>query len=76
MSLRPKRGFRRLADIDNEARHSCEVLERFLKAHSIQYQRLYGDGFIRYFVQRSDLCCAQSVLSALWHMEHGGPDVV
>jgi len=56
---------RKLIDIFPSTSDLCHTLERFLKRHSIAYERVEYDGFARYLVAPTDLCCAQSVLPAL-----------
>lgn len=60
-----RKGLRKLVDIADDEPRKGEVLRKFLARHSIDFERYAGDGFVRYYVQSKDLCCAQSVLLAL-----------
>lgn len=54
-------GLRKLVDLPYES----QVLDRFLAAYDIDYEIHDHDGFVRYFVQSRDLCCAQTALPAI-----------
>ena len=75
-----KRGLRKLCDIGGSlegAKRHHDALQHFLKRHSINYELSgpledpYGRPFWRYRVDARDLCCAQTVLSALREMQRG-----
>jgi hypothetical protein len=51
---RVRRGFRKLVDLGAESKTAQALLERYLQVLEIDYQRLLGDGFIRYAVQRGE----------------------
>ncbi len=65
------KGFTKLIDIHDQASRLHTALEKYLNAHDIPYRRHLGDGFIRYSVERVNLCCAQAVIPALEDMAKG-----
>jgi hypothetical protein len=63
------KGFTKLVDIGGpDAGRLHMVLERWLTEHRIPFRRtrFRGEGFVRYSVERENLCCAQAVIPALW----------
>lgn len=70
-----KIGSRKLVDIGGNSERLEAALQKFLKRHSIEFERhVHLDGFARYYVNVKDLCCAQAVLGALQQMAEGGSD--
>lgn len=59
--------FSKLIDIHDQAERLHTALEKYLKAHKIEFRRAHwrSDGFVRYSVRERDLCCARAVLPAL-----------
>ena len=62
---RVRRGFRKLVDLKTDSHRAQAVLERYLEIRGVQYQRLLGDGFIRYAVKRELWCFTTTALMAL-----------
>jgi hypothetical protein len=71
------KGFTKLIDIHDQAPRLHAALEKYLGAHRIDFIRAHfkGDGFMRYSVQRTDLCCAQAGLPALRALAQRPPEV-
>lgn len=70
-----RKGFTKLIDIHDQAERLHVALEKYLKAHTIEFRRTHfkGDGFIRFSVQWSNLCCARAVLPALYDLAKRAP---
>jgi hypothetical protein len=75
--MKAKRGLRKLVDVWGSMAAAApvhEVIERFLRAHNLDYELHtgtdpYGREYWRYKVQARDLCCAQAVLPALRELQ-------
>ena len=67
------KGKRKLVDIAESSLRIYSALESFLERHKIPYtfQIHASEGFRRYFVNESDLCCSQAILGALQAMAKG-----
>ena len=67
--------FRKMVDLAPTSTRLIEALERYLKAHTIQFKTARFPEFVRYYVHENDLCCAKSVIPALKDIADTGQEV-
>lgn len=60
-------GWRKAVDLPLDGPVFGRVLESHLKARNIRFQTAQWPAFVRYFVERENVCLAKTIYQALQH---------
>lgn len=58
-------GWRKAIDLHPDGPVCAQVLESQFRTHRIRYQTAQWPGFVRYFVERENVCLAKTIYQAL-----------